>query len=94
MDHNDLPTDILQGELESLRQALRQRVEIVLRQDDEYYTLKIPMGSHWRSESSARRVADLIWGSFLETALRIHMGHITAELERRAASSSEPAPPG
>lgn len=94
MEHHDLPTEILQGELESLEEAISQRVAITLRQEDEFYTMSIPMGSRWRSESSARHVADLIWERLIGRGLRIHMMHIKAELQRRAGSSSEPVPPG
>jgi hypothetical protein len=94
MEHHDLPTEILQGELESLEEAFKQRVSITLRQEDEFFTMSIPMGSRWRSESSARHVAELLWDRLIGRGLRVHMMHIKEELRRREASSSGPVPPG
>lgn len=92
--NKDIPTEVLQGELESLKQALIERSEITLRQDDEFYTLKLSMGTRWRSESSARFFSETIWTKILEPLILLHLDHIKEELERRAATSSENAPPG
>jgi hypothetical protein len=94
MEHNDLPTEVLQGEMESLMEALRKRVSITLTQGHEFFTLSIPLGSCWRTESSARHAAEMLWDNLLEPALRIHMTHVMAELERRRAPSSVPELPG
>jgi len=100
MTHHDLPTDILEAELECLTEAISQRMEITMRQEDEFFTLKIPMGSKWRSQSSARNVADMLWNRLIGPAILVHTSHIKAELERRkeaaqpsASSSSASEPP-
>lgn len=94
MEQKNIPTDVLEGEIDSILQSLKQRVSITLKQGDENYSLSIPLGSYWKTESSARLLADRLWDKLLEPALVLHAHHLMAELAQRREPSSDPAPPG
>lgn len=90
MGQYTIPTDVLQGELECLQEALKKRISITMRQEGEFFSMSFPMGSYWRSESSARRMGEHIWSHLLEPILLHYIALANEELQRRKDSSSAP----